>query len=213
VALPAAAGLGSCNILGPATYLALGQEKVDAEHELQDRPTVVFVDDRRNAIPLNSQVTRRAIADGVTRELMERELVTKMISPQDAFALARQRDRDWELLSIGTLGEGVGAEQVIYIEMLTFLGSPDGIRPQLTASFTVKVVDVTARRRLFPDPASEVDARELSVMSSVQGLESYRSEQGRRELQNVLGGLVADRVAKLFYRHVPDELGTRLQRP
>ncbi len=36
----------SCNIVAPATYLALGQPKREARYELEDRPTAIFIDDR-----------------------------------------------------------------------------------------------------------------------------------------------------------------------
>lgn len=210
VAGAASACLGACNILGPAAFIAVGPGKAPAAYELADRPAVVFVDDRANAIPLNSQATRRKIADGVTRELLDRELLTKMVAPQDAMAYARRSDREGALLPIGKIGEGVGAEQVIFIEMVTFSGSPDGIQPRMTASMRVRVVDVVNRTRLFPDPATEEQARDVQVVSPAMSLERYRTERGRRELQQVLAALCADKVSKLFYRHTPEELGSRL---
>ncbi len=206
-----AAALGSCNILGPAAYIAAGQPKADAAYVLADRPTVVFVDDRRNAIPLNSLNTRRAIADEVTRQLQERELVLQMIAPQDALALVRQRDRDDELLAIDEVGDGVGAEQVIFVEMLSFEGSTGGM-PRLSASCRVKVIDVPNRTRLFPDPASEQDYRDVAVVGPTVSPERFRTEQGLRQLQLELALMVGDQVTRLFYRHVPDEVGQRLGR-
>ncbi len=84
LALVAAVGaaLGSCNILGPAAYLIGGQDKVDAQYALSDRPTVVFVDDPENI--LSSRSLRRLIGDKVSQELMVRKLVTTTISPADA---------------------------------------------------------------------------------------------------------------------------------
>ncbi|MEE8458791.1 MAG: hypothetical protein V3S08_02900, partial [Phycisphaerales bacterium] len=75
--------MGSCNILQPAAYLAMGQAKAPARYVLEDAPTVVFVDDRNNAIPINSSRVRRAVADDVTNQLMSRDLVTITISPRD----------------------------------------------------------------------------------------------------------------------------------
>ncbi|MCZ6542142.1 MAG: hypothetical protein O6768_00585, partial [Planctomycetota bacterium] len=84
----------SCNIVGPVAYLALGPPKVEAQFLLVDRPTLVFVDDRNNAIPLNASRIRRAIADKASTDLMAKEILTKTISPRDAMALTRQRDRN-----------------------------------------------------------------------------------------------------------------------
>ena len=53
--------MSSCNILSPAAYLAMGQDKAPAKYVLEDRSTVVFVDDRNNAIPVNSTRVRGTI--------------------------------------------------------------------------------------------------------------------------------------------------------
>ncbi len=118
----AMAPLVSCNILAPAAYLLGGPPKRDAQHELADRPTVVFVDDRNNAIPHNALRVRRAIANKVSVDLMEQEILTDAISPGDTMAMARERDREDTLLPIEAIGEAAGAEQVIYVVMLGFLG-------------------------------------------------------------------------------------------
>ena len=39
----------------------------------------------------------------------------------------------------------------------------------------------------------------------------YRTPSGRRQIEQMLALLTADRVAKLFYRHVPEPVGSRLQ--
>ena len=46
----AGAALSSCNIVAPVAYLIGGQDKVDAQFALSDRPTVVFVDDPENIL-------------------------------------------------------------------------------------------------------------------------------------------------------------------
>ena len=40
--------------------------------------------------------------------------------------------------------------------------------------------------------------------------ELYRSSAGRREIEQLLAAAIADKVTKLFYKHIPDELGSRL---
>ncbi len=212
VAIAAAAlVLGSCNILGPASYLAFGKPKVEAQYQLLDRPTVVFVDDRSDAIPLNATRVRRTIADKISTELMARELVTNVISSRDAMALARQRDREDKLLAIDDIGDAAGAEQVIYVQMMSFLGSPDGYTPKPTATCRVKVIDVARRTRLFPAPDAVGAWREVAVVVPVISREQYRTASGRRQIEQMLALLTADQVAKLFYRHVHEEIGSRLQ--
>ncbi len=212
VAIAAAAlVLGSCNILVPASYLAFGQPKMEAQYPLLDRPTVVFVDDQSDAIPLNATRVRRTIADKISTELMARDLVTNVISSRDAMALARQRDREGRLLAIGDIGDAAGAEQVIYVEIVSFLGSPDGYTPKPTASCRVKVLDVARRTRLFPPADAERAWRQVAVVAPAINVEQYRTSSGRRQIQQMLALLTADQVAKLFYRHDHVPVGSRLQ--
>ena len=212
VAIAAAAlVLGSCNILGPASYLAFGKPKVEAQYQLLDRPTVVFVDDQSDAIPLNATRVRRTIADKISTELMARDLVTNVISSRDAMALARQRDREDKLLAIDDIGDAAGAEQVIYVQMMSFLGSPDGYTPKPTVSCRVKVIDVARRTRVFPAPDAAGAWREVAVVAPAINVEQYRTAAGRRQIEQMLALLTADRVTKLFYRHVSEEVGSRLQ--
>jgi hypothetical protein len=202
--------LGSCNYAAPAAYLVLGQGKADAAYEPQDRPTVVFVDDRHNSIPMNSTRIRREIADKVSADLMDEEVITSMISPRDAMAVARNRDREGRLLSIEAIGEAVGAQQVIYMEMTSFQGSPDGYSPRPTAACRLKFIDVPNRSRLFPPPDSDRSWFPVTVVSPPISPELYTSTEGRRQVESVLAVLLGDQIGKLFYRHTPDELGTRL---
>ncbi len=205
-----AAVLVSCNILSPAAFLAMGQTKTPAMYTLEDRPTVVFVDDRNNAIPINSSRVRRRIADNVSSELMAHELVTETISPRDAMALARRRDREGNLMSMGALGQAVGAEQLIYIEMLSFRGSVDNVSPRPGAMCRVKVIDVVARTRVFPPVGGDSDWQDVGALGAPMSLELYRNSEGRRQIEQSLSAAIADKVTKLFYTHVPDELGSRL---
>jgi len=205
-----AAFLGACNILQPAAYLAMGQPKVPAKYELENRPTVVFVDDRNNAIPINSSRVRRAVADDVTRQLMSRKLVMMTISPRDAMALSRNQDRQGKLMSMGAIGETVGAEQLIYIEMLSYRGSPDNVTPRPSAACRLKVIDIVNKTRVFPAPGADKDWQDVIVQGAPVSPELYRSSAGRRQIEQMLAAAIADGVTKLFYKHIPDELGSRL---
>jgi hypothetical protein len=205
-----AAFMGSCNILQPAAYLAMGQAKAPAKYVLEDTPTVVFVDDRNNAIPINSSRVRRAVADDVTKQLMSRDLVTMTISPRDAMALSRNQDREGKLMSMGALGEAIGAEQLIYIEMLSYRGSPDNVTPRPSAACRLKVIDVVNKTRVLPGPDAEKAWQEIIVQGPPVSPELYRSSAGRREIEQLLAAAIADKVTKLFYKHIPDELGSRL---
>src|SRR5690606_10477778 len=112
----AATVVNGCNIVAPAVYFIEGPPKAEAQHILADVRTVVFIDDRSNVV--NPVSLRRVIADQVSQRLMMEKALSRTISPQDTINLARTMERNNRIMSIEEIGKAVGAEQVIYIEML-----------------------------------------------------------------------------------------------
>jgi hypothetical protein len=206
----AAAGPAGCNIVAPAYFLLHGPPKTPAAYELEDRPTIVFVDDRNNAIPRNSATLRRSIADHTSEDLMTREILTTTIRPQDAISLARQSDRFDEVMSIEELGRAVGAEQVIYVQMLAFTETVDGATPRPAAACEVKVIDVVNRYRLFPPDGGDESGFMVQVTMGTLNTEAYQSASSRLQIHQALAIKTGDEVAKLFYDHETTELGGNL---
>lgn len=203
--------LSSCNILGPAAYIIDGLPKRDAQYALMDRPTVVFVDDPRNA--LSDRNLRRYIGDKVATELMLNEIVTVTISSADAMGVARG-DRHGKRMPIEAIGRAVGAEQVLYIEMMSFTLSPDNVTPQPMGICKIKVIDAMNRIRLFPEideNSQAAAAYPVHVALPRLSTELYRSASGRRKMNEQLASHMAEQIAKVFYKHVPNELGSRLK--
>ncbi len=203
--------LTSCNILGPAAFLIGGLPKQDAQYALMDRPTVVFVDDPRNA--LSDRNLRRYIGDKIAQELMINKIVTVTISSADAMAVA-SGDRHGKRMPIEAIGSAVGAEQVLYVEMMSFTLSPDNVTPQPMGVCRIKVIDAVNRTRLFPqvnEDSQAAAAYPVQVALPVLSTELYRSASGRRKMNEQLANHMADKVAKVFYKHVPNELGSRLK--
>ncbi len=204
--------VSGCNIAGGVAYLVDGPPRLSAEYFMSDRPTVVYVDDRANTISTsNARSIRLAIADTVSRELMVKRVVTVTISPRDAMAAALARDRHGDLMAIDAIGKEVGAEQIVYIEMLGFSDRPDGVTPQPTAMCRVRVLDVTEQMRLFPDPESQEVGRSLQVNIPQIDDALLRSQSSRLKIHLALAEETGDRIAKLFYEHEAKELGGNLQ--
>lgn len=199
---------GGCNILGPATYLVTGPGTVDAEFELEDRPTVVFVDDRENRV--NPVSLRRSIADKVSEELMSRELVTTTIRPADAMGVAARHDTREDVMPIDAIGREVGAEQVIYIEMVAFTDRVNAETLRGLASCNVRVIDVVNRKRLFPSGDDEQPYRHVQAMTREISEELYRTRATRVAINETVAEELGSAITKLFYRHEPRELGGRL---
>ena len=209
----AGAAMFSCNILAPAAYIIGGQDKVDAQYALADRPTVVFVDDPNNLLP--DRALRRIIGDKVAQELMVRKLVTTTISSADALAVAG-RESYGQKMAIDAIGRTVGAEQVVFIDMVSFSLSPDNVTPRPQGACYLKVIDVANRERLFPtadDGFSGTDSYPIQVAMRAVSIERYRTTSSRRQIREELANEIADQVTKVFYRHVPRELGRNLNPP
>lgn len=203
----ASLALPGCNIVAPAYAVVHGPPHKDAEFVLADRPTLVFVDDRANV--LSRRNLRRQIADRASEDLMTQEAVTKMIAPRDGLAVA-QSETHGNPMAIDELGRAVGAEQVIYVEMLAFSMSADGTSPVPMARCAVKVIDVTNRTKLFPEPGSPNEARVMDIPGSPVSMELYKSTATIRQIEDMLAEVVGTEIGKLFYRHVPRELGRHL---
>jgi hypothetical protein len=196
VALAAAALLTSCNIVAPVMGLAAGRGKQEALYTLNPKmPTIVFVDDR--ASKLGRASLRVAISEITGRELLRNELVDDVINSQGAIAFARTEPAD-KPFTIEEIGESVGAQQIVYVEINGFGLSVDGVTLQPTASAWVRVVEVG----LTPARVWPIDADSYQVVAELRERgESGISDASRRELQDKLAAELGDAIAKVFYEH------------
>ena len=200
--------LGGCNIAGPLAYIFSPVPKVEALCELEDRPTVVFVDDRENRV--NPVALRRVIADRLSQELMANDVLTMTISPRDAEVAARQRDSHDNMLSIDAIGLAVGAEQVIYIEMLDFRERTDRYNLKPQARCRIRVIDVTNQEKIFPSVDSGESAYPVQVQMNAMRPEQYNSRATRNQIAQALANEIGSQIALLFYEHNESKLGTSL---
>lgn len=207
-----AALLGSCNIVTPVAYAIEGPGKIDAEFKLNDKKTVVFVDDPQNIFPRTA--LRATLGDAVSFDLMERKVLTTTVKSVDAIQASRTKAQGdaRKLVSVETIGRTTGASQVIVIQPTTFdiVGRNDlnGLRP--TASVRVKVIDLDAGVRTFP--ASDVLPEGREVKSDVREISAdlIRTPAGRRDIEEKLVQRIAINVARLFYEHDRIDLGENL---
>ncbi|MHC5022532.1 MAG: hypothetical protein ACYTGG_01295 [Planctomycetota bacterium] len=115
--LIAAAGVlaAGCNIVTPIVYAVSPPPTQPALYPLEDRPTVVYVDDRRNLLSYRS--LRRRIGDVTIGELLDNEVLTPdhAISSRNAILIVDQNDRHSQPMAIDAIGRAVRAEQIIYV--------------------------------------------------------------------------------------------------
>ena len=149
LALSAFGFLGTgCNVASGVAYFVTPNPKVEAQYEIRDIPTVVFVDDRRNTV--NPVRFRRLIAETASQDLLDQELVAEVFSPRDADLAARRFDRGSTPVEISRIADAVEARQIIYVEMIRFVLSRDGISPDPYASCNIRVLDLEKKKQVFP---------------------------------------------------------------
>ena len=205
-ALAASAALPACNIVTPVMYIAQGPGKKPAEYTLpKDRKLVVFVDDRRSV--MSRLQLRSTLADDIGTVIQQLELVKEVVSGRELIAYVRRVESPSKRVSIEELGNAVGADVVLYVEMDAFALTPDGATPKPTALARVKVVDVEKRERLFPpaggDPAGVTVQAEINALAA----DAYRTSANRRKLEDALAKRLADQITKLFYEHEAKNFG------
>ncbi|MCH7546721.1 MAG: hypothetical protein IID30_10010 [Planctomycetes bacterium] len=201
--------LTGCNIILPFVIILAPDPKVEAAYKLQDRPTVVFVDDRNGVV--SPTTLRRLVADRISQDLMLKKVVTRTISPRDAEAVARQRDSHNKMLAIDAIGRAVGAEQVIYVEIIEFKDRIDRYTLRPRGVCRVRVLDVTNRVRLFPPPDAAEASQIVEVLMDEMQAELYNSRASRSKIGEALANQLGEMTAKLFYKYNGSKLGTNLR--
>lgn len=201
--------LSGCNIITPLVILFAPDPKTDAVYKLQNRPTVVFVDDQKGVV--SPTTLRRMIADRITQDLMLKKVVTRTISPRDAEAVARRHDKHNKMLPIDVIGREVGAEQVIYVEIIEFKDRINRYQLRPKGVCRVRVLDVTNRVRLFPAPDAAESSHTVEILLDEFQSELYNSRGTRSKIGEVLANQLGDLTAKLFYKYNSSKLGSNLR--
>jgi len=203
----ALAAFTGCNVVAPVAYLVGGPPKTPALYELdRRRPTVVFVDDRASVVP--RRALRAAIGQEAESTMIEQGVVDQqsMISASATLRMA-MAERYGEPQSIDTIGEAVGAEVVVYVEMISWSLRGDGVTFAPTARVSVKALDVANDVRLWPQT---IGGHVMTVRLPQTASEGPTNRVERNAVEEGLARLVGLRIARLFYAHEADALSGRL---
>lgn len=208
------AGLAGCEALGLAAD-TIAPPKTKAIYNLQDRLTLVLVDDPNNH--LGNDALTDQIAAMIEFELKQNEVVSRFVPLRDLHALEHQRGKSFVMMPLQDVGRALNAEQVlhVHIEQVDVDSGPGLLQPE--AFVRLKVLDVATGRRLFPS-----DTHAASGASA--GYELHiRMRQRIRPVENagdriVLFSRFADHIgrdiARVFYDHLqnqPGQLGKELR--
>lgn len=186
-------------------FLGLGRPaKVEAKFRLTDQPVLILVDDV--SARLDWPATAQVLQDDLGQALLKHR-AAKRIVPRRTLEQLRQASPDFEKQSCRQIGERAGAEQVLWIEVQSFLAD-ELIRDASRAAYfsaTVKVVNVGAQQRsevrLWPTgPVGHL------VTVTMTGSEVAMSKT-KDAIAKALAARLADRIARLFYDHRLDDFG------
>jgi len=209
VAAAAISSMTSCNIVAPIAIAVAPPPSKDAEFEMPDRPTAVFVEDRQAS--LGGRPLRGYIGDKVCENLQRATVLEENvpIRTRDTLAVASAAATNTQL-SVEEIGREVGAEQLIYIEMIRFNTVTEGDRPLARADLRVRVIDIVNRTQLFPGSDPE-QYRSMSVdLPADLMFQRQASRAAAREAELALCDKIADDIAKLFYKHDIRPLGASI---
>jgi len=178
-------------------------EKVEAQFRPPaDKTMLVFVDDILNPVdhePIKIELTHRL------NEHLSANKVAARTVPYDRLADLIASTPNFNLLAISEVGQKLGADLVLYVQIDEF-ALKDKAATQLwhgNLEATVRVVDVT-KGRLWP--------RNRPAGHSMPPVETPTatgsSDTNAEEITHTLAAMMADQIAKLFYKHeVPHKVG------
>lgn len=176
---------------------------VEAEFKLTDQPVLIVVDDFQEHAYWPETTT--VLAEEIAKELKRAEAAQQIV-PAARIKRVRQAHPDFDERSTREIGELLGADQVIAVEIRAFHASVDPTQASAAAriSVAVKVINVLEKKsrskvRLWPpSPEGRVVYAELSAARVTE-------EKTRKAIIKALTAALAEKVVKNFYdRKVED---------
>ena len=188
---------GGCYAAGALAHVAFGAPDVDAQYDPPKKPTLVLVED------FEDPDAPAAEADSVARTVGDRlhahaDLV--VIDPDKVVPLRTEEAGRFHDLSAAAVARAVGAEQVVYVNLVESETSPDpsGAAVHATATARVRVIDATTGNVLWP--AGQPRGKVLTAKMEYDRADSPQGAGMRGEMLDQL----SDSIAKLFYKWKPD---------
>ncbi len=207
--------LGSLALTGcaPAGFIAhaLKDDSIPAVYKLQDRPTVILVDDPSRQF--GAEQLSVDIASMAGSHLTDKEVLQSVVSQQKVNDLRHGLGKKFAKQAVDVIGRDVGAQQVIHVHVrsVNYMAEPGMIQPKATV--LVKVIDVASRKRLFPPENAELNGSKLPIFKGgyvmtaamrERVMDGINADQQLKAFQGRLAEFTARKVAEIFYKHLPD---------
>ncbi len=202
-----------CEIFGVIAN-AFFPEKIKARYRLEDRPTLVLVDD--SSASLGNPALLNLIAHTITTDLAKQKKLSDehAVSTHKLYELASRLGGGYARTPIDHIGTELGAQQVIHVDIKSvhLLQEPGLYRP--IAATHVRVIDARQGKKLFPQqhdgatPDASSNPRHETVTVTLRRSSVHSGEQAETQLiLRLLCERIGHEVAKLFYDYLPRQPG------
>jgi hypothetical protein len=186
--------LTGCDIAGFAAQAAF-PEVTKAQYTPPKTPMLVLVENRQNptmGIAESDELGAYIIDDLKTYE------VCPIIEPK-VFQQFCDEHPDWNKMSISELGKGVGAAQVLYVDIQRVgFGQITGVPASGRIDVAVHVVDVKTRKTVFPSAIT--DSFPLSSETPLMTGHEADLAAAQHDLIQTMG----TRIGRLFHEYKPN---------
>lgn len=185
-----------CIQLAAAWTNISGGDWIEAEFTLTKQPLLILIDDRSSVVtePIAIRELYKTIAENFTHFK-----VNNMLVPFEDWQRLVQSDSRYARYSARQIGEKLGAEQVLYINVDRFTIHAEAGTPVFQGEFTVRVKVLSTNRekdvRVWP---SEESGKRMSVTTPATPADS---EKTAGDVATELGIKLGKEVAKHFYGH------------
>ena len=173
--------------------------QVEAEYVLGEGSILILVDDLHER--LTWALARDSLAKELARELLEHQATQKIISPETVKRY-RRTHANFDDLKCTQVGRLVGAEQVLWIEVVAFYAEEEVHDTTQAASISVTVRVINPRERtnrakvrLWP---SAREGKPVSVQLNSNEVNRLKTKE---RIATELSRMLAKDIAKLFYKH------------
>lgn len=188
-----------CTPVGLIAHKLIGPPAVEPKYVPEKRLTLVLVE--RFAAQNQSTVEAEMLSRDIRRELETRQIAPQ-VDPMGVFDLRLRDPVKFRSMTISQIGAALGAEQVLYVNVLSSsMQLSEGsqlLRGSMSAR--VKMIDVATGQTMWPTDATE--GYPVAVQTPLKYVEEGVSpEAARARLLRQL----ADSVGKLFYKWKPEE--------
>lgn len=188
-----------CLIAGYAASIAQGPPKVEAKYKPTSRPMAVVVESSRqkgNAGQIREQLS------GLLAVELRRNNVAEVVESYKVHDLRQSDPKAFRAMTVDEIGKKVGAEQVLYVDLLQADVSENtgGVMMKGIVTAEVRLVDVPTGKVLWPQGLG--DGYLVSVETPYKATKDSSARDAMRE---GLARGAADTIAKLFYTWVIPE--------